>query len=524
MTQPKLSFCLGVLQLLSTELFAQKMYVSDSTWSFPFQALQSQPLKGLASARGAENLLSIHWLYNLTGDTTLLRLATLVNKQTVDWTGLFNKDAPVHVRADIDTNKWWEESPQHTVNFSHGFKQPALLFQQTGDKQYWDALYNAMDINSRYHEQIFGVHAGDERLGFATSTRGSELCEIVEYMHSLETILPIFSDPAIADRLEKVAYNALPATIAPDWKSHCYYTSPNVANISRGKRHFTADHEDDLTFGVLAGYPCCTVNMHIGWPLLTKHLWMATSQKGLAAMVFAPSQVRAKVADSVWVTVKEETTYPFGDKVTLHINPEQAVYFPLHIRIPGWCSAPEVMVNNETGTQAQAGKFAVINRIWKAGDKVEITLPMKIKLSRWENNSLGVERGPLVYAMAIKEDWQAHADWRRNNAVDSFPAYEILPQSSWNYALVADTALIERSVSITSHSPVPDQPWSPASVPVYITAKAKKVSGWQLNEVNNPSPLPHSPVISHEQEETIKLIPFGASRLRIAYMPWVKGQ
>ncbi|MDO1448145.1 glycoside hydrolase family 127 protein [Rhodocytophaga aerolata] len=491
-------------------------------FAYQMAALDKQPLKGWASARGGENLLSIHWLYNQTGDTSLLSLATKINKQTVDWTNVFEEDSPVHTNSTIDTTKWWEDSPQHTVNLSHGLKQPALLFQQTGNKRYWDAVYKSLSLTDRYHNQLFGVHAGDERVGLATSNRSSELCEIVEYMHSLEQMMRIFQDPVMADRLEKVAYNALPAAISPDWKSHSYYISPNVATISRGKRNFTVDHGDDLTFGVLSGFPCCAANMHMAWPMLTEHLWMATTSKGLAAMVYAPSQVQAKVGNGTNISIRQETDYPFSNKILLHLNPAKKVSFPLGLRIPQWCNNPQILLNGDTLAQPQPGKFVTLEREWNKGDKVELIFPMAMRMSRWENNSIGIERGPLVYALAIKEKWQATSDWHRNNIPDEFPAYEISPVSPWNYGLVVDTLQIEKTLSVSTQSPVAQQPWSAENVPVYITATGKIIPQWKLNTFQHPAPLPVSPVESASKEETIKLIPFGATRLRMTYLPIVK--
>jgi uncharacterized protein len=483
------------------------------------ETLDKQPLKGRASARGGENLLSLHWLYNHTGDTSLLSLANKITAQTVDWTSLFEEALPVHTRAAIDTGRWQGESPQHTVNLSHGLKQPALLFQHTGDKRYWDAVYASLSLTDRFHNQLFGVHAGDERVGFATASQGTELCGIVEYMHSLEQMMRIFADPSMADRLEKVAYNALPAAVSPGRKAHCYALFPNVAMVSGRKRNFTANHKGD---GVLAGYAYCAVNMHMGWPTLTEHLWMATGGKGLAAMVYAPSRVQAKVARGTSVTIREETEYPFGNKILFHIDPAKEVSFPLQLRIPQWCNNPSVLINGDTLARPQPGKFITLERTWKKGDKVQLTLPMAIRLSRWENNSVGIERGPLVYALAIQENWQAQPGRRKNNLPDEFPAYEILPASAWNYGLLIDTLQAEKTLAVTASSPIARQPWSPESVPVYITATGKKIPQWQLNHLQHPAPLPVSPVASAEKEETIRLIPFGATRLRITYMPLVK--
>jgi hypothetical protein len=257
----------------------------------------------------------------------------------------------------------------------------------------------------------------------------------------------------------------------------------------------------------------------MGWPMLTENLWMATATKGLSAMVYAPSRVEAKVANGINVTIREETEYPFSDKILFHIDPAKEAAFPIQLRIPQWCKRPVIRINGDTSRQVQPGMFALLERTWKKGDKVELTLPMDIQLSQQENNAIGVERGPLVYALAIDENWLPQPDWRRDSILDDFPAYEILPLSAWNYALVLDGKQPEEGFTIVSNSPVALQPWSQKSAPVYIKAKGKKIPGWQLNEVYNPLPLPQSPVASAEKPEDIKLIPFGATKLRITYLP-----
>ncbi len=491
-------------------------------FAYQMKVLDKQPLKGWASARGSENLLIIHWLYNQIGDTSLLSLANKINKQTVNWTNIFEENFPAPINSTIDTTKWWKDSSHHTVNVSHGLKQPALLFQHTGNKRYWNAVYKSLSLTDRYHTQLFGVHAGDEKVGFTTSSQGSELCGIVDYMHSLEQMMRIFQDPVMADRLEKVAYNALPAAISPDWKSYCNIISPNVATINRSKGNFTLDYDNDLPFGVLAGSPYCVANMHMGWPMLTEHLWMATTSKGLTAMVYAPSQVQAKVGDGTSITIRQETDYPFGNKILLHLNPAKKVSFPLGLRIPQWCEEPQILLNGDTMTKPQSGKIVTLEREWKKGDKVELILPMKIRMSRWENKSVGIERGPLVYALAIEEKRQALPDWGKNDALDDYPVYEISPAYPWNYGLTIDTLQLEKTFFVNTQFPVAQQPWSAKNVPVYITTSGKRITQWKLNEFQQPASLPISPVESTSEEERIKLIPFGATKLRITYFPVVK--
>jgi hypothetical protein len=256
--------------------------------------------------------------------------------------------------------------------------------------------------------------------------------------------------------------------------------------------------------------------------MLSEHLWLATPLHGLAAAIYAPSQVKARVADGMEVTIIEQTAYPFEETVTFIINPAQAVNFPLMLRIPEWCTNARIRVNEEKDTGAERGTFITIAREWKQGDRVELFLPMETKISRWENNSAGVERGPLVYALAIAEEWKKYPDWHRDSIVDAFPAYEILPKSAWNYGLILDTLALSKSLEYHSGKQVPAQPWAPDAVPVYFTAKARQIPSWKLNKMGHTDPLPLSPVRSSAKEETVKLVPVGATRLRVSYLPVIR--
>lgn len=138
----------------------------------------------------------------------------------------------------------------------------------------------------------------------------------VEMMFSLETMLGITGSVAYADQLEKVAFNALPAQTTDDYMGRQYFQQANQVMLTRHVRNFDQNHGGtDLCMGLLTGYPCCTSNMHQGWPKFTQNLWYATPDNGLAALVYSPSEVKAVVAGGREVTFTEETSYPFGETV-----------------------------------------------------------------------------------------------------------------------------------------------------------------------------------------------------------------
>ena len=189
--------------------FIQKFF------AFQLKDQAANPLKSWTKARGGEDLITIYWLYDRIQDPTLLKLAKMVEEQTTDWTGIFEKNTPMQTRAELDTNKYWDDSAIHTVNVCHGLKMPGLQFKRTGDERYKKALYNGIANLEKYNNQIFGLHAGDEKLGYKGCSRGSEYCEAVEYLHSMEYLIRLIGDPAFGDYLEKVAYNEVPVFTSP---------------------------------------------------------------------------------------------------------------------------------------------------------------------------------------------------------------------------------------------------------------------------------------------------------------------
>ena len=253
--------------------------------------------------RGGDNLMMVYWLYNITGDAFLLDLGELIHRQTFNWTDIF-----------LNQDHLSRQHSLHCVNLGQGFKEPVVYYQQNKDPKQIEAVESAV---RQIHNTIglpTGLWGGDELLRFGKPTAGSELCTAVEMMYSLEEILEITGDVQWADYLERVAYNALPTQITDDYSARQYFQQFNQVEVSREWREFSTPHEDtDVVFGVLTGYPCCTSNLHQGWPKFVQNLWYATADNGVAALVYAPSNVTAKVANGIEVRIQEQTAYPFDE-------------------------------------------------------------------------------------------------------------------------------------------------------------------------------------------------------------------
>jgi len=486
---------------------ARVLKLMSRYFAYQRKMIEARPLTSWAKARGADNLASVHWLYNRTGETSLLSLGEILRRQTAIWDVAFANDLL---------------PSEHGVNVAQGTKAPIIFYQQFRDPGLVDSYRRGLARLMREHGQIEGLHSGDEAVAGRDPIRGTELCTVVEALHSQETILKILGDPRSGDLIERVAYNALPSMLSPDLRGHQYFLQPNQVQCTLGSHGFQVDHRNDLVFGPMTSYPCCRTNHTMGWPKLAYHLWLATDDGGLAAAVYAPCEMRAMVKGGAAVRFSEETDYPFRESIRIVCRSEQPASFPLRLRVPEWCEAPKISVNGQIQAGVKAGEFFTVERSWSPGDEVRLEFPMRIRLYDGIKGSVGVERGPLVFALKVAESWQ------RFGGTDEFPAFEVLPASAWSFALVVDRQAPEKYFKVVE-GPVPAQPWAADSSPVRLEARGRRLIEWVIDK-NNAGPLPESPVqipppdprytsSRQKPEEDITLIPFGAARMRISIFP-----
>lgn len=464
------------------------------------------------NSRGGDNLWSVVWLYNRTGDESLLPLAEKIHRNTADWT------------KSTQLPNW------HNVNVAQCFREPATYYLFTKDSAMLAASYNVQSLIRRAFGQVpGGMFGADEnaRIGFFDPRQGTETCGFVEQMASDEIMLLISGDPYWADHLEDVAFNSYPASLMPDYRALRYLTCPNMAISDSRNHHPGLDNSGPFLAMNPFSSRCCQHNHGFGWPYYVEHLVLATPDNGVAAVLYNSCKADVKVGDGTEITLHEQTNYPFEEMTRFTVGTPKNVSFPFYLRIPSWCKNASVQINGKTQqAKLTPGTYACIEREWKDGDEVVLNLPMEYAVRRWQvnKNSVSVDYGPLTLSLKVEEEYKQmpstetavwDSKWQEGADASAWPTFEILPGSPWNYALkVQSPVTLQRK-----NWPSDNNPFTLSSVPMEFKSQGRLVPDWKIDEYGLCGVLPYENARKSDRLDEITLVPMGAARLRISAFP-----
>ncbi len=473
--------------------------------------IQEHPVFSWAHARWFECLIPIFLLYERKPEEWLLDLARLLRKQGMDYEAIYGD-----WKYRIPERKWqWET---HVVNQGMAIKEGGLASlldcpdPSSGEAD--DSFSEFMlSLLFEYHGTAVGHFTVDECLAGTSPIQGTELCGVVEAMYSYEVLYALTGRPVWADRLEKLAFNALPATVTPDMWAHQYDQQTNqVAAVRQdGARviYGTNGAEAGL-YGLEPNYGCCTANFNQGWPKFARSLLMR-SRDGITVNAIAPCVLKTKIGDAA-VTVECATLYPFGSEVNYTVVTDRPAGFALTLRIPGTCAAASV-----NGEPAEPGSLVTLRRTWEGKSTVALALTFETKFVPRPGGLYSLERGPLVYALKIGEEW-TKLEYERNGVERKFPYcdWEVRPATGWQYALAAADGA---GVRVKETGTTGEVPFAPENAPVTLEVPVYPIdwgyeSGCRLVAAEKPqSAAPVGPLT------TAEFIPYGSTNIRITELP-----
>ncbi len=271
------------------------------------------------------------------------------------------------------------------------------IYMETGERALWDALerlwlnmterrmYVTGGAGARHDGEAFG-----EDYELPSRHAYAETCAAIASVMWNWRMLQASGEAKYTDALELALYNGVLSGISLDGDKYFYVNPLADRGGHRRQAWFTC--------------ACCPPNIARMLASLPGYFY-SSSKDGLWIHLYARSTSQVKPGKRT-VRVAQETDYPWEGEVNLTIEPENRGAFALHLRIPGWCRRPGLLVNDETtGVAVEPGSYARLERAWEKGDEVQLDLPMPVERiqsnpSVLENaDRVALMRGPIVYCL-----------------------------------------------------------------------------------------------------------------------------
>ena len=295
---------------------------------------------------------------------------------------------------------------RHGVWCAEMLRSVLAAYQHTGNAKLLNAVLTWYAFLDKNCAQPYGVTMMDEEWGWAGARRGTETCDVAAEPYARLAILALLADGKWADDAERAFFNAAPACVSRDYRKHVYFQLPNRDGRPKPASLFSCP-VSKLTNYECQHWPlCCSAALCRILPMYIQSMWMKTADGGVAATLYGPNTYETELPAGR-VAFEECTDYPFDERIVLSVKAAPGAAFPLKVRVPGWCKAPQLAVNGEIQEIRPKKGFVTLVRAWQTGDEVTLTLPMQPVVSDWRDmNDFGrklksVYLGPLLFAYAI---------------------------------------------------------------------------------------------------------------------------
>ncbi len=452
--------------------------------------------------RWFEEFVALEFLNKRYHEDWICDLARLLKEQGADYAALTEKwKRPL--------NRWTFDT--HIVNIAMMLKYEAVSCGLLGDKYTGiaDQLYAVLE---KFNGTPVGTFTGDECLSGLSPIQGTELCAVVEEMYSCELLYAKTGNKIWAERLETVAFNALPAAISDDMWAHQYDQMSNQISCTRfpGKAIFRTNGSEAHLFGLEPNYGCCTANFGQGWPKLATSAFMRRGRTILSAIPL-PSILETAVG-GVGVKITLETDYPFKNNFIYHIDTNAPVKMNFKIRVPSF--AKNLTVNGEP--VKVKGGYLDFDRTWQGITEIRVTYEVTPEIKGRPNGLKCVRAGSLIFSLPIKYKNVTY-EYIKKDVERKLPYcdYEYIGESDWQYGIAGNELNLE-------YREGDDCPFSSEHPRVVLKANLVPVNwGYEdgYDTVCAKKPADTRPVGEVVEKE---LYPYGCAKLRMTEMPLKK--
>lgn len=453
--------------------------------------------------RWFEALIPLLYLYERRKEDWMMKMAELLKEQGADYPSFTETwKRPLNV--------WTLHT--HIVNIAMMFKYEALYCHFTGkphphtEEKLWDLL-------REYNGTAVGTLTGDECLSGVGPTHGTELCSVVELMYSFELLYAITGKSIWAERLEEIAFNALPATLSDDMWTHQYDQISNQTacfRIPGPKKFYRTNGNDSNVFGLEPHFGCCTSNFSQGWPKLCMNAYLR-SDKGVVCPVILPAQLHTQIKGAD-VSIACQTDYPFRFEASYTVKVSKPVKFALKIRLPRWAKA--VYLNGERLTKRD---HLTLDKTFTGEERFELRFEDTPRLVSRPKGLKVARYGALHFSIPLKITKSNMLEYVDKDVERKFPYcdYEWFTEEEWRYGFA--------SKELTAQEQKGDEiPFSSQAPSLTLKAQVAPIS-WDYADgyEHLPESYPNSNRALGPQKE-ITLVPYGCSKLRMTEIPLTK--
>ncbi len=334
------------------------------------------------------NMAVIHvlgWLYRLTSNERYLRMMREIE---TDW-----ERAGDYFRQGLAGVEFFR-TPRPRWESLHDLQGLVELYRITGDERYKAAFVNLWrSIQRLDRHNTGGFSSGEQAVGHPYSPAAIETCCTIAWMAITVDMLRLTGDPLAADELELSTLNGMLGAQHPSGRWWTYSTPMD------GAREASAH---SIVFQSRAGTPelnCCSVNGPRGLGMLSEWAVMADAQ-GVVLNYLGAMKATVKLKDGMSVQVEEAPGASGGVEVV--VRPEREMEFTLRLRIPAWSRETRVLLWPEQKSESpRAGEYFVLNRQWKAGDRISVQTDDRLRAVAGDRNAAGklsLYRGPILLA------------------------------------------------------------------------------------------------------------------------------
>ena len=353
--------------------------------------------------------------------------------------------------ADAKAGRDFYQSNLHRWESLHAVQMLSVLYEVTGEKEYFDAfehIWYSIAKTDRHNTGAFSSGEGAKGTPYLSGAGAEiETCCTVAWMALSTEYYQMSKNPLAVDELELSYFNAMLGSVLQDHK-YVTYNTPMIGEKTAGYDGRKVPSQQDIDFQWNSGSPdfnCCQANAARGLGELSQ--WAVVSDAtDLYVNYYGPSTAHTQTPAGSAIVLKQTTEYPKNGSIELKIedlaSPEA---FALDLRIPSWSKQSTVRVNGEEAVSAPSGAYFRLERTWKEGDVIRIELDMGVHFWQGEENFDGYVSayyGPIL--LAVDEEVSApstrYNTWFDAAAFEDLAVSDATADGHWLYFDVSDSS------------------------------------------------------------------------------------